>query len=184
MVFRKFILALSLIVFSGTLSGPLGAEISIPRRAGNLSITTPEGQLIRVAPKDTLPNLVSGSVVEVLSGNAEFNLDGTGFITLIAGESVMNLVSGTQVLINVTNNGADTLIKVVNGEVEVSLGETILAIQSGGVVQASVSEGKAVVELSQGDASILELNGDQTQLLPGHSYSLGSIIPSFEDGFF
>ena len=96
----------------------------------------------------------------------------------------MNLDEWTKVSINVESNGADTKISVHEGNVEVILGENILFIESGGGVQAIMTDGNVAIELLGGEVFIRELSGDQTQLLPGHTYSLGAIIPTFEESFF
>jgi hypothetical protein len=180
----KPILALSMGILLLGIAISIEAAISISSRTGNLSVTTPEGNFLTVTTNDDFPNLGTGSVVEVLSGNAEFALREQEFITLIAGESVMNLDGWTQVSIMVENNGADTKISVHRGNIEVTLGENILSIETGGGVQAIMTEGNVAVELLGGEVFIRELSGDQTQILPGHTYSLGAVIPTFEESFF
>jgi len=157
------------------------AEIGVTKRSGDLSITTPEGKLVTVSNTDQLPQIFSGSVIEVLSGNAEFSLSMDEFMTLVAGESVMNVLGGTKVWISVNNNGADTKINVLNGDLEVLLGETILAIRTGALLEALVTEGRASIQLSEGEGAILGLDGKEQSLSIGQSYDLGSILPAFID---
>ncbi len=155
------------------------AEILVGERSGNLSVTTPDGKLITVSVSDKLPDLTAGSVIEVLSGEASFSLEGPSFLTVVAGESVMNLSSGNQVKVNVNNNGADTITDVLSGTVEVSLGESILALRGGASIEAKVTEGKVSVALSKGEAAIVTLDGSENELELGKSYNLGSIVPVF-----
>ena len=156
----------------------VSAQIAINERSGNLSITTPDGQLTTITTRDVLPSLLSGSVIEVLSGNVGFELESASSFTLVAGESVMNLSGGHEIKVNVSNNGADTLINVVTGDIEIYLGEVILVVMDETKLQAQVTEGKVTVAVAQGDARIVELDGYEYRLENGKSYNLGSIVPA------
>jgi hypothetical protein len=179
-IIKKQFLLLPLI-FLFLLTSSAFAQISIEKRTGNLSVTTAEGDLFTVSTSDNLPPLASGSVVEVLSGDAEFRLGGTSILTVVAGESVMNLISGNQVAVNVNNDGVETQIHALTGDLQVSIGEAILAVKSPAELKANISDGKATILVVKGEAAIVEFAGTLKKLTPGTAYPLGSVAPTFSE---
>ena len=157
------------------------AQILINKRTGNLSITTSEGDLFTVSDSDALPQLSSGAVIEVLSGDAAFKIDGSEILTVVAGESVMNLIAGNEVTVTVSNSGVDTQIHCLSGNLQISIGEVILAVKGLTTLKANIADGKASVVLVEGDAAIVEFGGSLKKLTIDQSYDLGSVAPTFSE---
>lgn len=181
MKYKFLIITIVLGIFI-SLTSPLSAQISVNGRSGNLSITAPDGGLTTVASSDALPSLESGSVIEVLSGSADVALNGDEQLTIVAGESVINLNGGNAIKVDVKNNGADSLVSVLKGNVEMSVGEAILAIKAPAAIQTEIKEGKASVMVVEGEAAVVELDGKERPLEAGKFHNLGLITPSFGKG--
>jgi hypothetical protein len=175
---RGFVFFFLLFLLLGALPARLFAQIEITKRTGSLFVATEKGEVFTLSPSDALPKLSSGSVVEVLSGSAEFKVEGSEVLSIVGGEAVINLTGGSRVALDVSNNGAETVIHVLNGDPQAMLSESIVALKNGAVVEAAVSNGKVSVRLIQGEAALVEFGGALRPLAAGQSYDVGSVSES------
>lgn len=108
----------------------LMAEGLILNHTGTIKVTRPDGVVLMIEPGQALPDIPTGSRVEVLSGSLEIE-PSEGFIQLVLGSSVATVKAGDSVsaAIDLETGMAD--FKTASGEVNIVTGNTTATVKAG-----------------------------------------------------
>ena len=125
---------LGLFLISMVLSQAVYAADVITNRTGTIVITRPDGVILTIGKDEPLPDIPSGSTVEILDGSADI-APTAGFIQVVVGNTTATVTGGQEIQVGLDEATGAAEIKSVNGVIEtITVG-----------VKASISDGGAVV---------------------------------------
>lgn len=131
----------------GFLLFPVLVQSAIMYRSGKVTITAPDGSIMKVEESDTLPRIASGSIVELLEGAVDITST-EGFIQVVAADSVATVLEGERLIASIKEGVAGASFKVVNEKVTVISGNSTTYLKKGEVVRINFNNKTGVVELS------------------------------------
>ena len=149
-VFMAFgLLLVSITVFSITLC----AQEVITQRTGPIKITKPDGSVLTVGKEEALPDIPSGSTVEVLSGGIEVKpLE--GFIQVVVGDSIAAVKAGDRATASMEPKKRMADFKVEAGQINIITGNTTTTVKAGQQVQIGLDRDTGVTEVKSIKGSI------------------------------
>ena len=95
------------------------AAIAVEDLTGTLSVKTPTGEVITVEPGQPIPQIPSGSTIEVITGSANISVSGTDVANLLINNSTVAVKDGSKVGVTVDLRTGNATINVIAGSVEV-----------------------------------------------------------------
>lgn len=114
----------------------LMAEGLIINCTGTIRVTKPDGKVLVIEPSQALPDIPSGSKVEVLNGSIEIE-PAEGFIQLVLGGSVATVKAGDNITASIDEKTAIADFKVKTGQVNIVTGNTTTTLGAGRQAQVS-----------------------------------------------
>ena len=108
----------------------LMAEGLVLNHTGTIRVTRPDGVVLMIEPGQALPDIPSGSRVEVLSGSIEIE-PSEGFIQVVVGGSVATVKAGDNVSASIAPNTSASDLKVNKGQANIISGNTTIALSAG-----------------------------------------------------
>ena len=108
----------------------LMAEGLVLNHTGTIRVTRPDGVVLMIEPGQALPDIPSGSRVEVLSGSIEIE-PSEGFIQVVVGASVATVKAGDNITASIESNTSASDFKVNKGQVSIISGNTTIALSAG-----------------------------------------------------
>lgn len=127
--------ALAIFFFQSSLM----AKELILNRTGTIRVTKPDGVVLVIEPDQALPDIPSGSKVEVLNGSIEIE-PSEGFIQLVLGGSVATVKAGDNVTASIDEKTAIPDFKVKTGRVNIITGNTATTLGVGQYAQVSLDK--------------------------------------------
>jgi len=164
---KKHFAKLSIIVtLIFLLQATLFAE-AISNRTGTVKITKPDGSVFIVTKDQALPDIPSGSTVEILDGSA-YIAPADALINLVVGNSISVIEAGDRVSISFDPATGDSVFRVSAGEITVTTGNTKTTIRAGQAARINFDEGTGTAEIRSlaGDIDT-ETAGVKAMLTPG-----------------
>ena len=110
---------------------------------GTIRVTKPDGVVLVIEPNQTLPDIPSGSRVEVLSGSLEIE-PSEGFIQLVLGGSVATVKAGDSLSAAIDEKTGMANFKVNAGQVKVITGNTTTTIGAGQEAQVGIDKATGI----------------------------------------
>ncbi|MBI4397836.1 MAG: hypothetical protein HY586_01775 [Candidatus Omnitrophica bacterium] len=104
-------------VFS--LPGVSFAQIAIGNQTGTIKITAPDGNVITVEKGQPLPDVASGSKVEVVSGSANILATEGDVLTVVLNDKTVS-VQNAEISVYIAFDSGNANISVVSGDVVVT----------------------------------------------------------------
>ena len=140
-LFVSFGLAVVLLFFLEVFCLPITAhaEEIITNRTGTIRITWPDGVTLTFGKDEVLPEIPSGSTVEVLDGSIEV-APTEGFIQIVAGDSVATVEAGDRVIVSIDPRSQIADFRVVKGEVSIITGNTTTIVKAGQEAQIGLDK--------------------------------------------
>jgi hypothetical protein len=132
----------SMLVFSVT----LWAQGIISQRSGLLKITRPDGSTLTVNKDEALPEIPSGSSVEVISGDIVIE-SGEGFIQVIVRDSLAVVKTGDRIIVSIEPKTGMAVFKVKVGQINIITGNTNIVVKADQEVQLGLNRATGVVEI-------------------------------------
>lgn len=114
----------------------LNAQTTILSRTGTIKITFPDNTVLVIGKDDALPDIPSGSRVEVISGSIDIG-PSAGFIQVVVGDSVATVKAGDILSASIDEKTGIADFKVRTGQVNIITGNTTTTL--GADRQAQVS---------------------------------------------
>ncbi len=132
--------------------GSLMAAGPILSRTGTIQITNPDGTVLKVGSTDPLPEIASGSKVEVMDGTIEI-APTEGFIQLVVGGSVATVKAGDSIVASLDPATGKADFQTKAGSVNIVSGNTTTKLAEGQHALISLDKvaGIATVESLAGD---------------------------------
>ncbi len=121
-------------------------------RTGTLQITSPDGVVLTIGPTDPMPEIASGSKVEVVNGTIEI-APSTGFIQLVIGGSVATVKAGDSLVASLDPATGKADLQTKTGSVTIVSGNTTTTLAAGQHVKIALDKvaGIATVESIAGN---------------------------------
>jgi hypothetical protein len=119
---KKALLAIFIIVMI-SLACPYSAfaKVSILNRTGDISISMPDGSVLRVGPNDALPATIpDNAVVTILSGSADVSSSDPSAPKVVCGDYSAVITAGNALSIGVDPQTGKVTMTLVYGTVEVT----------------------------------------------------------------
>lgn len=132
-----FLALAALTIFS--LQSNLMAEGLILNHTGTIGVTKSDGVVLVIEPGQALPDIPSGSRVEVLNGGIEVE-PVEGFIQLVLGGSVATVKAGDSLSASIDEKTGLADFKVKAGQVNIITGNTTTTIGAGQQVQVGLDK--------------------------------------------
>jgi hypothetical protein len=141
-------LATTIFFFQGSLS----AQTTILSRTGTIKITLPDSTVLVIGKDDALPDIPSGSKVEIISGSLDIG-PSAGFIQLVVGDSVATVKAGDRVTASIDPATKMEGFKVSAGQIKIITGNTSTTVQTNQEVRISLDKrtGRTEVRSVKGD---------------------------------
>jgi len=117
----------------------LMAQGLILNHTGTIRVTKPDGVVLVIEPGQALPDIPSGSRVEVLNGSIEIE-PAEGFIQLVLGGSVATVKAGDSLSASIDEKTGIADFKVKTGQVNVITGNTTTTIGAGQQAQVGLDK--------------------------------------------
>lgn len=115
------------------------AQGLILNRTGTIRVTKPDGVVLVLEPSQALPDIPSGSKVEVLNGSIEIEpLE--GFIQLVLGGSVATVKAGDNVSASIDEKTAIADFKIKTGQLNIITGNTTTTLGAGQHAQVGLDK--------------------------------------------
>ncbi len=127
------------------------AEDVITNRTGTIKITRPDGTVLTVGKDEPLPDIPSGSIIEVLDGSIDI-APTTGFVQLIVGDSAATVKAGDSVSATIDLETGMADFKTASGEVNIVIGNTTATVKAG-------QEALMGLDRTTGEVSIKSVTG-------------------------
>ncbi|MCX5782229.1 MAG: hypothetical protein NT145_05945 [Elusimicrobia bacterium] len=131
--------ALALFFFQSSLT----AKDLILNRTGTISVTKPDGTVLVIEPHQVLPDIPSGSIIEVLNGGIKIE-PSEGFIQIVLGGSVATVKAGDNITASIDPKTAMADFEVITGQVRIISRNTTIFINAGQRAQMSLNEAKGI----------------------------------------
>ena len=137
---------LGLFLISMMLSQTVYAKDVITNRTGTIMITRPDGAVFTIGKDEPLPDIPSGSTVEILDGSA--NIASTaGFIQVIVGNSAATVKPGDSISAFVDLETGMAGFKTSSGEINIVTGNTTAIVKAGQKALMSLDKTKGEVSI-------------------------------------
>ena len=95
------------------------AAIAVENLTGTLSIKTPTGEVMTVEAGQPIPQIPSGSTIELITGSANISVSGTDVANFLINNSTVVLKDGSKVGVTIDLQTGNATINVIAGSVEV-----------------------------------------------------------------
>lgn len=128
-------------------------------RTGTLQVTSPDGTILTISPTDPLPEIASGSKVEVVDGTIEI-APVEGFIQLVIGGSVATVKAGDSLTATLDPAIGKADFNVKTGPVNIVSGNTTVTL-------AAVQHALIALDKVAGIATVESLAGNIETLTVG-----------------
>jgi len=162
-VFLMALVVAGLVLFQGSLI----AGDPIVSRTGTLQVTSPDGTVQVIGPTDVMPDIVSGSKVEVLDGSVEI-APAEGFIQLVVGGSVATVKAGDDIVASLDPATGKADFDVKTGQVSIVTGNTTATVGAGQHALIGLDKATGIVAVESLAGSIETVTvGVKTVVLPG-----------------
>jgi hypothetical protein len=122
------------------------AQDIITYRTGTIRITQPDGVVLIAGKDEALPEIPSGSTIEVLSGSINV-VPAAGFIQVVIGDSVSTVKAGDRVIASVDPKTKMADFNVGTGEVSIITGNTTITVIAGQEVQIGLDTFTGIVSV-------------------------------------
>ncbi len=122
------------------------AENIITNRTGTIKITNPDGTVLTVEKDESLPDIPSGAVVEILDGSMVV-APAKGFIQVVAGNSAATVKAGDRVLVSIDSATGMADFKVNAGKINVVTANTTVVVKAEQEVQIWLDKIAGVAEI-------------------------------------
>lgn len=106
------------------------AEDIITNRTGTIKITKPDGTVLTVGKDEPIPDIPSGSTIEVLDGSIDI-APTTGFIQVVIGDSAATVKAGDSVSASIDLETGMAGFKTASGEINIVTGNTTATVKAG-----------------------------------------------------
>ncbi len=132
--------------------GGLNAQTTILNRTGTINITLPDSTVLIIGKDDALPDIPSGSRVEIISGSIDIE-PSAGFIQVVVGDSVATVKAGDRVTAGIDPVTKMEGFKVSAGQIKIITGNTSTVVQTNQEVEISLDRrtGQTEVRSVRGD---------------------------------
>ena len=129
----------------------LSAQTTL-NRTGTIKITLPDSTVLVIGKDDALPDIPSGSRVEIISGSLDIG-PSAGFIQLVVGDSVATVKAGDRVTASIDPATKMEGFKVSAGQIKIITGNTSTTVQTNQEVRISLDKrtGRTEVRSVKGD---------------------------------
>jgi len=129
----------------------LNAQTTL-NRTGTIKITLPDSTVLVIGKDDALPDIPSGSKVEIISGSLDIG-PSAGFIQLVVGDSVATVKAGDRVTASIDPATKMEGFKVSAGQIKIITGNTSTTVQTNQEVRISLDKrtGRTEVRSVKGD---------------------------------
>jgi uncharacterized cupin superfamily protein len=124
----------------------VSAKELILSRTGTISVATPDGIVLEIEPNQVLPDIPSGSKIEVLNGSIDIE-PSEGFIQVVVGGSVATVKAGDKVTASIDPATKMGNFKVSAGQINIITGNTITAVQANQEVQIGLDKKTGRIEI-------------------------------------
>ena len=143
----------------------LFAKDLVLNRTGAIRITKPDGTVLKVEKDQALPEIPSGSKVEVITGSIGIE-PSEGFIQVVVGDSVAMVKAGDIVTasMDLETNMAD--FEALAGQIRIITGNTTTIVNSGQKVKISLDKRTAIVEVRSIKGTIGTITAGVKVLVP------------------
>jgi hypothetical protein len=141
------------------------AKDIVINRTGIIRITKPDGIVLRVENDQALPEIPSGSKVEVITGSIGIE-PAEGFIQVVVGDSVAMVKVGDILTasMDLETNMAD--FEALAGQIRIITGNTTTIVNSGQKVKISLDKRTAIVEVRSIKGTIGTITAGVKALVP------------------
>ncbi len=110
--------------------GAAHAGAVITNRTGAVRITKPDGAVLSIGKRESLPEIPSGSIIDVLGGSLDIAPE-KGFIQIAAGNLTAAVEAGSRVTVVVDAETGRAEFRAEAGEIRVTAGNTAVRVGAG-----------------------------------------------------
>ncbi len=121
------------------LQSSLMAQGLILNHTGTIRVTKPDGVVLVIEPNQALPDIPSGSRVEIISGSIDIE-PGAGFIQGVVGDSVATVKAGDRVTASIEPSNKKAAFSVSAGQIKIITGNTSTMLEMGQEVELSLDK--------------------------------------------
>ncbi|MFC1590683.1 hypothetical protein ACFL42_04245 [Candidatus Omnitrophota bacterium] len=171
---KKVIAVLAVFLISAFILQSAFAQV-ITNRTGTITITKPDGTVLIVGASDPLPNIPSGSVIEVLYGTIQVAPD-AGTFTIVAGNTTATVSGGqeAQVGLDVATGAAEVTSIVGTIQTETAGVQASVSTGSTAVISADATTGNVSVTATSGTVTVTGTDGSVSVISQGETSTTGA----------
>lgn len=136
LLFKGIVTMIGFVVAFGFAHTAVFAAINVENRTGSITVTTPDGEVMTFESGDLLPPVLSGSTIEVVTGQADISVTEPDTVDIVINNSIVTVDSGDAIAVAVNPSSGAATMNVLAGSVD--------ALQPDGTTK-SVAQGAAFV---------------------------------------
>jgi len=130
------------------LQNGLNAQTTILNRTGTIKLTLPDGTVSIIGKEDALPDIPSGSRVEIINGSMDVE-SSAGFIQVVVGDSIATVKAGDRVTASIDEpSNKKASFSVSAGQIKIITGNTSTMLEMGQEVKLSLNKRTGQTEVS------------------------------------
>lgn len=136
----------------------------VRKRTGTIEIVMPDGTKVKVTEKEPLPEIPSGSTINVLSGEVDVK-PSAGFVNVVFGGTSVKVGSTGRVVASFNSKSGKTTFKY-GGAVSITKGDTTVNLKKGQRAQIVLDKKTGKVTVKSIKGKIETVTGGVTVIVP------------------